>query len=358
MRRVGAASFILVSALVVAACGSGTKASSTAGGGSGSKNGSTATTLKLNADGTPNLTGVTLSLGNAAGSAHVGDTQVYDMVQFLKKWGANASQTNASQNAPELAVSSGRLDSVSGPLPTEVDSGLTVFGPNQARLDDVIVAKNSVASLSKIKGHSVAICCDASPDSVLLSAALKQANTSQSQLSLLRTGASTASLDALLAGKVDVAFSDSTGAATAGKGYHVLAVGATVLPSYADSFMAAQGSWLNSHPAMAEAIDLAWLASAKLFDTDQAAWVKAAATYTQNADTSSQLQQIWHNLQSIQGWPVSQSTFSSAVVNFNLGIARQQSSLKGQGNRPAAQEMDLDPWQKAWTVFSQHQQSY
>jgi hypothetical protein len=320
--------------------------------------GSSATKLAFNADGTPNLKGMTFNIGNAAGSAHTGDTNVYDLVQFLKKWGASASQTNASQNAPELAVASGQLDATAGPLPTEVDSGLTVFGPNQARLDDVVLAKNSVASLAGMKGKTVAICCDASPDGVLLTSVLKKAGVTESQISVLRTGASSASLSALIAGRVDVAFAHSTDVSTAGSGYHVLAVGATILPQYADSFMAATPSWLSSHPAMAEAIDLAWLAAAKLFNTSETQWVTNAAAYTSNANNTTTYQETWRELQTIQGWPASASILTSPIVSFNLNIANQQSALKGQGTRPAAQEMDLTPWQQAWTAFSAHQSAY
>lgn len=346
-----------VGLLALAACSTAGQTTSGPQGGAASS-ASTPTKLAFNADGTPNLKGLTFSIGNAAGSAHTGDTNVHDLVQFLKQWGANASQTNASQNAPELAVASGQLNATAGPLPTEVDSGLTVFGPNQARLDDVVLVKNSVTSLSDLKGKNVAICCDASPDGVLLTALLKKAGLSESQLNILRTGASSASLSALIAGRVDVAFVHSSDVPKAGSGFHVIAVGANILPQYADSFMAATPSWLKSNPALAEAIDLAWFASAKLFNTDESKWVANAAAYTSNADSTSAYQQAWTELQSIQGWPASASILTSSVVNFNLNIASQQQALKGEGTRPAAQEMDLTPWQQAWAVFSAHQSAY
>lgn len=339
--------------LALSACSSATQSSGGASQSSGS-----AAKLTFNANGTPNLKGMTFSIGNAAGSAHTGDTNVYDLVQFLKLWGANASQTNASQSAPELAVASGQLNATAGPLPTEVDSGLAVFGPNQARLDDVVLAKNSVASIADMKGKNVAICCDASPDGVLLAAVLKKAGLSESQLNILRTGASSASLSALIAGRVDVAFVHSSDVPTAGSGYHVLAVGASILPQYADSFMAATPSWLKANPAMAEAIDLAWLASAKLFNGDETKWVTNAASYTSNADSTATYQQSWQELQTIQGWPADASILTPSVVTFNLNIAGQQQALKGDGTRPAAQEMDLTPWQQAWAVFSAHQGAY
>lgn len=349
---------LLAGLLALAACSSASQSTSAPQGGSSSSSSSTPTKLVFNADGTPNLKGLSFKIGNAAGSAHTGDTNVYDLVQFLKQWGANASQTNASQNAPELAVASGQLNATAGPLPTEVDSGLTVFGPNQARLDDVVLAKNSVASLSDLKGKNVAICCDASPDGVLLTAVLKKAGLSESQLHVLRTGASSASLSALIAGRVDVAFVHSSDVPKAGSGFHVLAVGANILPQYADSFMAATPKWLQSNPALAEAIDLAWFASAKLFNTNESKWVTNAATYTSNADSTSAYQQSWTNLQSIKGWPTDGSILTPTVVKFNLNIASQQQALKGEGTRPAAQEMDLTPWQQAWAVFSAHESAY
>lgn len=352
-----AALCLLAMTLALSACSTGSSGSTT-GSSSTAPAASTATKLVFNANGTPNLTGLNFPIGNAAGSAHIGDTNVYDLVQFLQKWGATASQTNASQNAPELAVASGKLVAASGPLPTEVDSGLTVFAPNQARLDDVVLAKNSVATIADMKGKNIAICCTASPDGVLLTAVLKKAGLTKSQVSVLDTGASSASLNALLAGKVDVAFVHSDAVPTAGSKYHVLAVGGTILPQYADSFMAATPAWLQAHPAMAEAIDLAWLASAKLFNTNEAQWVKNAAAYTSNADTTAQYQQAWTELKGIQGWPTSESTLTASVVTFNINISKQQGALQGQGNRPASQEMDLTPWQKAWAVFSAHEGAY
>lgn len=340
----------------VSACSSG----GASGNGNAASSGGSAgkATLTFTKSGTPDLKGMTIRVANAAGSAHVGDTNVHDLVQFLTKWGATATQQNASQNAPELAVDSGKLDVAVGPLPTEVDAGLTVFGPNMARLDDEILAKPGITSVAGLKGKTVAMCCDASPDGVLLSAALRKAGLSQSDLHIVRTGASTSSLNALLADQVDAAFTAASGLPPSASKYRVLGTATNLVPAYADSFMAAKSSWLASHRATAEAVDLAWLASAKLFGTDKAAWVKDAAAYTSNADSSAQYSQAWQQLKTLNGWPLSESTLSSSVVDYNLKIAKEQKALQGQGTRPAAQEMTLTPWQRAWQVFSQHQSAY
>lgn len=356
MKKTFAAIAMIAGLAALSACS--TSSSTPAASSGGSSTSSTATKLVFNADGTPNLNGLTINVGNAAGSAHTGDTNVYDLVQTLKKWGANASQTNASGNAPELAAASGKIDVAVGPLPTEVDSGLNIFGPNQARLDEVILAKDSVANLAGMKGQSVAICCDASPDGVLLNKVLSTTGLKQSDMSLLRTGASAASLSALIAGRVDVAFVHTSDAATAGAGFHVLANAASVLPQYADSFMASTPAWLKANPGLAEAIDLAWLASAKLFNTSESTWVTNAATYTSNADNAKAYQTSWTQLQSIEGWPTMGNVLTASAVNFNISIAGQQQALKGAGTRPAVQEMDLSPWQAAWAQFSAHESAY
>ena len=60
---------ILAAVLALSACSSAAQAPGTSSSGSASR-------LTFNADGTPNLKGMTLSIGNAAGSAHTGDTRL------------------------------------------------------------------------------------------------------------------------------------------------------------------------------------------------------------------------------------------------------------------------------------------
>ncbi len=351
--------FGIATALIVGACGSSHKTTAPSGSsGSGAGQPSTATVLRFNANGTPNLTGLTIKVGNAAGSAHIGDTNVHDMVHFLSQWGANASQQNASANAPELAVESGSLDIAVGPLPTEVDSGLVLFGPNQARLDDELLAKPGITTVAQLKGKTVAYCCAASPDGVMLSNTLQKAGLTESQIHLIATGASSSSLSALIAGQVDAALTAASGLPASISKYPVLSTASTLVPQYADSFIAAQGSWITAHPAVAEAVDLAWLASAKLFNNDEATWVQNAAAYTNNADSTAQYQQAWQELKALAGWPVAQSTYTASVVDFNLQIAMQQGALKAQGNRPAAQETNTTAWDAAWKVFQQNQGAF
>jgi ABC-type nitrate/sulfonate/bicarbonate transport system substrate-binding protein len=337
-------------ALVATACSSNSP-------GSTGPASSTSGSLTFTSSGTPNLKGMSIQIGNAAGSAHIGDTNVHDVVMFLNRWGAHATQTNATSNAPELAVSSGRLDVAIGPLPTEVDSGLVVFGPNQVHLDDELLAKPAISTLADLNGKTIAYCCTASPDGVMLTKVLQKAKLSQSQVHILATGASASSLSALIAGRVDAAFTAASGLPPAAAKFKSLASATSLLPGYADSFMSAQASWLASHFNEAVAVDLAWLAAAHLFNTNKAAWVTKAASYTSNADSQSQYQQAWQQLKVLNGWPVALSAYSASVVRYNLNIARQQAALQGQGNRPLSQEINTAAWAKAWKLFQAHQGS-
>ncbi len=305
--------------------------------------------------GKPTLKGVTIAVINAAGSAHIGDTNVHDWIKIMASWGANISQTNASHNAGELAVEGGKATVSVGPLPTELDAGLTVFGPNQVHLTDYLYAKKSVKGLKGLKGKTIAFCCTASPDGIMLHAVLKKAHLNRSTVHMLSTGASTASMNALIAGKVTAAFfAAATLPATAVGKFKKLTDATEILPEYADSFMSARSSWLKSHQKEAVAIDLAWLAAAKLFNTNENAWVKNAQTYTSTADPVTAYKSAWKALKTLNGWPVSKNAYSASIANFNYNAANQLGTITGLGKRPRSQEVTQKAWNEAWKLWKKH----
>lgn len=307
--------------------------------------------------GHPTLKGMRISYVNAAGSAHRGDTNIHDMVSYLLKWGAAATQANAPSNEGELAVESGKAQVVGGPLPTEVDAGLVVFGPDQAAMTYEILAKPTITTLSDLKGKTFAYANTAAPTGPLLAIALKKAHLTRSQLHLVSTGASGASLTAVLAGEVDAAFVHAPGLPSAAKRFRSLITSAKLAPKLATSFEAATGSWLKSHRADAVAVDLAWLASVKLFNTNESAWVKNAEIYTSYADPAPSYKAEWKALKAIGAWPVSPKAYSAAVVKYNLATAKASGALKGPGLRPASKEFTVSAWQTAWKLFKKHEKS-
>lgn len=305
--------------------------------------------------GKPTLKGVSIAVINAAGSAHIGDTNVHDWVKIMASWGANISQTNASHNAGELAVEGGKATVSVGPLPTELDAGLMTFGPNQVHLTDYLFGKKTIKSLKGLKGKTLAYCCTASPDGIMLHAILKKANLNRSTINLLSTGASTASMEALIAGKVTAAFfAAATLPATATGKFRKLTDATALLPEYADSFMSSTPSWLKTHQKEAIAIDLAWLASAKLFNTDESQWVKNAQTYTSTADPVTAYKSAYKELKTLNGWPVAESAYSTPIVNFNYNASNQLGTITGLGKRPRSQEVTQKAWKAAWTLWKKY----
>ncbi len=354
----------LVGLVLAAACGGSTPAATsgssapaatTAASAAPSTAGYSATTLHFKSDGTPDLTGLTVHLGNAAGDATIGDTVVYITVQELKKWGANADLQLGSSNTTQLAVVSGQLQATAGPLPTDLDAGLNIFGNNQVHVDYLMVS-SKLSSLSELKGKTVAIATTVSPDNYLLDGALAKAGLTRSDVKVQLTGSNGNSVNQMVQHQVDVAFvhADALGKLQKSGTVSVLANGATLEPWDADSYMTATADWLKANPATAEAIDLAWLHAAWVFDKDKAQWVQNAVAYTKKAITSAEASSGYDALAKAQPWPFDGSGMDTATLQKNFDSAKKSGQIKGQGDRPISQWAVTKPWTDAVAYFKAH----
>jgi ABC-type nitrate/sulfonate/bicarbonate transport system substrate-binding protein len=360
MARVIAAA---VAGLVIAsACGgstpaapSGTQAPAAASAASAAPVGYSATTLHFKTDGTPDLTGLTIHLGNAAGDATIGDTVTYMTVEELKHWGANADLQLGSSNTTQLAVVSGQLQATAGPLPTDLDAGLSIFGNNQVHVDYLMVS-SSLKTLSEIKGKTIAIATTVSPDNYLLDGALAKAGVTRSDVKIQLTGSNGNSVNQMVQHQVDVAFvhADALDKLQKSGTVTVLANGATLEPWDADSYMTATGAWLKANPATAEAIDLAWLHAAWVFNKDKAQWVKSAVAYTKNAITDAEASSGYDALAKAEPWPFDGTGMETASLQKNFDAAKQAGQIKGQGDRPLSDWAVTKPWEDAVAYFKAH----
>jgi hypothetical protein len=122
--------------------------------------------------------------------------------------------------------------------------------------------------------------------------------------------------------------------------------------------MFATSGWVSSHPATAEAIDLAWIAAAKQFDNYRGAWAANAYAYTNGTNSYATLNTAYAQLKAIGGFGVRESSFSRQAVAQNFTIAKTEGTLTPLGNRPLAQIVKLDPWTKAWGQYSAHKNSF
>jgi ABC-type nitrate/sulfonate/bicarbonate transport system substrate-binding protein len=313
------------------------------------------TSLHFKADGTPDLKGLTLHMGDAAGDATIGDTVIYIVVQELKKWGAAADLQLGSGNTTQLAVVSGQLQATAGPLPTDLDAGLSIFGNNQVHVDYLMVS-DKLSDLAQIKGKTIAIATTVSPDNYLLDGALARAKLARSDVKIQLTGSNGNSVNQMAQGKVDVAFVHADGLLTLRKHgtFNVLANGATLDPWDADSYMTATADWLKANPAAAEAIDLAWLHAAWVFDRDKAQWVQNALAFTKNAVTQDDASAGYDALAKAQAWPADGTGMDTATLQKNFDAAKQSGQIKGQGDRPLSAWAVTGPWQAAVAYFKQH----
>lgn len=312
----------------------------------------TAKVLRCSRDGLPNLKGVTIKIVNGASDAVPGDAHVFSMVQYLKKWGANAQLTLAHGAEPDLAVASGSEDANTAALGPAADAGLTVFGPNQTAVDYLLFADKNIKNAQGLVGKTFAVTNTSAPDYALLLAYLAQNNLKLSQVHLLVTGSDKATFDALVAGTANAIFGHSSDLTTVGSKYNVLKPGAKVIPGFADSFMYARGSWLRANPAYAEAIDLGWLAAARQFDRNRPGWIEAARAYTYGTVSGHHLSQDYAALKSIDGWPLSKGALTLREVALNVKITKTEGGLQGAGLRSAAQLTNLKPWHAAWSLYS------
>jgi ABC-type nitrate/sulfonate/bicarbonate transport system substrate-binding protein len=334
---------------LVAACGGGT-ASTTS-----SSTGYSARALNFKADGTPDLAGLTLHMGNAAGDATIGDTVVYLVVEQLKKWGATADLTNGASNTTQLAVVSGQLQATAGPMPTDLNAGLDIFGNNQVHVDYLMVS-SKLSDLSSVKGKTVAIATTVSPDNYLLDGALTKAGLTRNDVKIQLTGSNGNSVNQMAQGKVDVAFVHADGLLTLQKHgtFNVLANGATLEPWDADSYMTAASDWLKANPAAAEAMDLAWLHAAHVFNTNKQAWIQAALAYTKNAVTADDAAASYDALARAQPWPDDGTGMETSSLQKNFDAAKQAGQIKGQGDRPLTEWAVITPWTLALSYYKKH----
>jgi ABC-type nitrate/sulfonate/bicarbonate transport system substrate-binding protein len=157
-------------------------------------------------------------------------------------------------------------------------------------------------------------------------------------------------------GRVDVAFVHADGLLTLQQHgtFNVLANSASLEPWDADSYMTASPAWLKANPATAEAIDLAWLHSAHVFNAHKQQWIQAALAYTKNAASASDASAAYDALAKAKPWPDDGSGMEKASLQKNFDAANQSGQIKGQGSRPLSQWAVIGPWQAAVTYFKAH----
>ncbi|MFI5269151.1 MAG: ABC transporter substrate-binding protein, partial [Chloroflexota bacterium] len=300
------------------------------------------------ASGAPDLKGQTIKVDLGAGSPHVSDSETYIMVQMLKKWGATADMQLGSGNTPTMAVVSGQEDVSAQGFSEMVNAGLTVFGPNQPHVDYVMISKK-LTSVDQLPGKVFGLGGTKNGvDAVLLHSILTAHKIPFDKVQELEIGTVSNAVNAMLGGKLDAAFIHGDGLAKVqDQGFNVLAEANKEVPWYGDSFVAAKSEWIKAHPDLAAAVDEAYLAAAKEFNTDTKQWVADAQSYTQHS-TSDQSVTAAHDLfKTFNLWPQDATAYGTDSLQKNWDAANTMQDIKGRGQRPIDQLSDATAWQTA-----------
>lgn len=345
-------SVAVVALVSLAACGSSTPSSST-------NTSSPSTGLKLNSKGVPDLSGLSLPLGKGAGAPHVGDTVAYTVNKLLQQWGASSPSLTLGEGPAVVAdVAGGHLVATGGPEDAELNGGLVLFGPSQPGQDYQFVTHSTISKVTALKGKVLAVSAPNVGDDILTTLLLRKYNMTRSEVTIEDSGTEDNSLAAFIAGRVAGfwASSDSIVALRQQNvSFHVLMAGRNLAAYEADSYEAASPTWLKSHFTEAEAIDLAWLYAAKMFNTNEQQWVQNAAAYTQGSVPTATIKLDYQAYKSGSLFPASAAAFDPANVKQNVMQDISNGGITKLGSNPSqSQYADFGPFNAALALFEAH----
>jgi ABC-type nitrate/sulfonate/bicarbonate transport system substrate-binding protein len=323
---------MVLTAVMVAACGS------SPGSSSGSQ------TLQTNPDGTPKLNGETIRIALGAAPA-VGDTRAQLIVDTLNGWGAKASIVNQTGDPAAVRVTlSGDAEISSIAVSGAINSGLRVFGPSQPRLDYDFIGAPDLKSISDLPGKTYGTSNTHGVEALSLAALLDKNKIDPSSVTVTQAGGAGERVSAMLAGHLDATFvhADAVKKLT-DAGFNDLAKMSTTAPQLADSFLATSDRWLQANPALAVAVDEAWIKAAQIFNDDKDAWVAAAMKYSKV--TKEDAEANYEALKAADTFPVSKSAFSEQSAVDQENLAKDVGAIDNAP--PADKWLTTEPWDKA-----------
>jgi ABC-type nitrate/sulfonate/bicarbonate transport system substrate-binding protein len=334
-RWTAAATAAACSGLLLAAC------SSASGGTSGSGAGAT---LPTSSNGTPNLKGITVRI--AVGSTpSLEDTKVELMAEVLQSWGANAKIINQTGDPAAIRVIlAGDADVGSIAVSSAINSGLTIFGPSQPRLDYHFMGSPALKSINDLPGHVYGTSNTHGLEALMFADLLAKNHIPASKVQVTLAGGASVRVSAMLTHHIDATFVHESDIGPLLKaGFTDLETMSSAAPELADSFIGGSPSWVKAHPALAVAVDEAWIKAAQIFSDSKSQWVAAAVKYAggSTADASS----TYDALKAADTFPVSVSAFSQSSAVAQEQLAKQVGAINSAP--PASQWLDMTPWTTA-----------
>jgi ABC-type nitrate/sulfonate/bicarbonate transport system substrate-binding protein len=318
---------------LIAAC------SSASAGGSGA-----GSTLPTAASGVPNLKGVTIRI--AVGSAPaLEDTTVELMSEVLQGWGANAQVINQTGDPAAIRVIlAGDADIGSIAVSSAINSGLTIFGPSMPRLDYHFIGAPSLKSISDLPGHIYGTSNTHGLEALMFADLLAKYHIPASKVQVTLAGGASVRVSAMLTHHIDATFvPESDMAPLTQAGFNDLANMSVVAPNLSDSFIGGSPSWVKAHPALAVAVDEAWVKAVQTFNNNKTAWVQAAVKYAGGSTAAAS--STYDALKAANTFPVSASAFSESAAVAQEQLAKQVGAITTAP--PASQWLDMTPFTTA-----------
>jgi ABC-type nitrate/sulfonate/bicarbonate transport system substrate-binding protein len=336
-RRWAAAATAAVSAtLLLAACSSASSGASGSGG--------AGATLPTSSNGTPNLKGVTIRIAVGSTPA-LEDTKVELMAEVLQSWGANAPIINQTGDPAAIRVIlAGDADIGSIAVSSAINSGLTIFGPSQPRLDYHFIGAPSLKSISQLPGHIYGTSNTHGLEALMFADLLAKNHIPVSKVQVTLAGGSGVRVSAMLTHHIDATFvHESDMGPLLQAGFTDLATMSSAAPELADSFVGGSPSWVKAHPALAVAVNEAWIKAAQIFNDSKSQWVAAAVKYAGGSTAAAA--STYDALKAANTFPASASAFSQSSAVAQEQLAKQVGAITTAP--PASQWLDVAAWTTA-----------
>lgn len=323
------------------AASAGASAAASAGASAAATGGTTGATASF---APPNLSGDTIRIAVGA-SPQLSDTKVALMAQILKSWGANSSVVNQTGDpAAVRVILAGDAEVGAIAVSTAINSGLTIFGPAQPRLDYDFMGAPSIKTMQQLPGHVYGTSNTHGLEALMFADLLHKYNISPSSVKVTLAGGASVRVGAMLTHHIDATFVhlDSVSKLTSA-GFNVLATMPKVAPELADSFIGASPSWVKAHPDLATAVDEAWIEAALIFNNDKNQWVQAAVQYAGGSATDAAT--LYDQLKAADTFPATKNAFSAASAATQENLAAQVGAIT---STPAPSTwVDETPWDQA-----------
>jgi ABC-type nitrate/sulfonate/bicarbonate transport system substrate-binding protein len=339
-RRWAAAATAAVSAtLLLAACSSASGGTSGTGGSGGA-----GATLPTSSNGTPDLKGVTIRIAVGSTPA-LEDTKVELMAEVLQGWGANAQIINQTGDPAAIRVIlAGDADIGSIAVSSAINSGLTIFGPSQPRLDYHFIGAPSLKSISQLPGQIYGTSNTHGLEALMFADLLAKNHIPVSKVQVTLAGGSAVRVSAMLTRHIDATFvHQSDMGPLIQAGFTDLATMSSAAPELADSFVGGSPSWVKAHPALAVDVDEAWIKAAQIFNDSKSQWVAAAVKYAGGSTAAAASTYV--ALKAANTFPVSASAFSQSSAVAQEQLAKQVGAITTAP--PASQWLDMTAWTTA-----------